>query len=1118
MKNNFKKTLSIALFAIVVAFCANAQNVRYSLLNSAQDYAIVKIDYFDYSTKTITVDGESMQSLVMADAYPILERGNPELLQNTFSLIIPENSVPEIQVLDEHFTEVYNFSLAPSKGMLYRNVNPESVPYVKNDSYKSARYLLGAPATIAQTYKLRDFNGVSVKTYPFDYNPANKTLKVYSSVTIKVSFKGGFSTIPSKNNTTFDAIYSNQFLNYTSDYRSTPITEEGDMLIISPENFYDALQPYIDWKVKTGYNVELVSVSDAGGNSNAIKSYISQYYQEHNLAFVLIVGDSDQFPTPSSAGSKADNLFAEIVGNDYYPDIILGKISAETVEQVETQVERSLVYEQNPEETAHFPVFCGIASQEGGYSSDNGEIDYEHIRLINNKLLAYTYTSGYEFFEGSQGGLDANGNPTSAQVSDAINAGVGIINYCGHGDWNMWISSGFSNNNVDALTNVGKLPFVYSVACVNGEYAGKTCFAEHWLRATHNGKPTGAAVFVGSTINQSWTPPMRAQDAFTDMLVDTTNTIKKLTFGGLFFNSIIKMLDVYSTSYDVARTWILFGDPTLQVRTAVPELISVTYDSVLIVGVPNVEFSSMTENAKISLSLNQNMLTSGSINNGLLDLELTETYTPADTILVTATAFNCLPYNGNIKFFINEAPYLICSSFGVNDASANNNSQADYGETVYIEPTFKNVGTENIVNSKAFLASDDEYVTITNNFVNIGGLVADSSITKNNAFTISISNDVPDKHVAIFKLTMIFDGDTTYSNKTITLHAPSLKIANCSIDDSESENNNGRVDFEEDFAYKITINNVGSAKSQTGTITISNPSDDILIANNTLQVPAIEPGDSYICEFNMHVRDSLNEPTITTLQYIYNSGNIAVSGNQIVKIGFVIEDFENGNFTTFNWQNTSSRPWTISTQNPYEGMFCAKSGNITYNASSTLRITANCSQRDTISFYYKVSCESYDGMTFRIDNVKKGEWSGEIDWTRAAFVVDSGSHTYTWTYTKDWWGQEGSDCAWIDNIEFPRNIIKVPDIPDSVGVAERELIKINILPNPATDYVIIDMQDQELPNATYRLYDAAGRLLRGGKITERHQQISISEYSEGLYFVDILADNRTIKYQKIIKK
>lgn len=1112
------KILSIAIFAIAVVFCANAQNVRYSLLKSAQDYAIVKIDYFNYSTKTVVVDGESMQNLVMADAYPILERGNPELLQNSFSLIIPENSVPEIQILDEHFTEIDNFSLAPSKGMLYRNVNPESVPFVKNDSYKSAHYLLGVPAAVAQTYKLRDFNGVSVKTYPFDYNPANKTLKVYSSVTIKVSFKGGFSIIPTKNNVAFDAIYSNQFLNYASDYRSTPITEEGDMLIISPENFYDALQPYIDWKVKTGYNVELVSVSDAGGNSNAIKNYISQYYQEHNLAFVLIVGDSDQFPTPSSGGNKADNLFAEIVGNDYYPDIILGKISAETVEQVETQVERALVYEQNPPETAHFPVFCGIASQEGGYSSDNGEIDYEHIRLINNKLLNYTYTSGYEFFEGSQGGLDANGNPTSSQVSDAINAGVGIITYCGHGNWNTWASSGFSNNDVDALNNVGKLPFVYSVACVNGDYAGKTCFAEHWLRATQNGQPTGAAVFVGSTINQSWTPPMRAQDSFIDMLVDTTNTIKKLTFGGLFFNSIIKMLDVYNTSYDVARTWILFGDPTLHVRTAVPEQISVIHDSLLIVGSNNVEFISTAENAKVTLSHNQNVLNSGSINSGLLDLELTETFTPADTLFVTATAFNCLPYIGNITFFINGAPYLICSNIGVNDANANNNAQADYGETVYIAPTFKNVGMENIVNSKAYLASDDEYVTIINNLVNIGSLVSDSSVTKNNAFTISVSNDVPDKHVAILKLTMIFDGDTTYANKSITLHAPNLKIDNFVIDDSESENNNGRVDFGEEFTYKITIKNIGSAKSQTGTITISNPSGDLSIANNTLQVPAIEADDSYLCEFNMQVHDSLNEPTIATLQYTYNSGNIAISGNQNVKIGFVMEDFENANFTTFNWQNNSNRPWTISTQNPYEGMFCAKSGNITYNASSTLRITADCSHRDTISFYYKVSCETYDGMTFRIDNVKKGEWSGEIDWTRAAFVVDSGSHTYTWTYSKDWWVDGGSDCVWIDNIEFPINIIKSPDIPDSVGVVDQELIKINILPNPATDYIVVDMQNQELPNATYRLYDAAGRLLRGGKIAESYQQISISEFSEGLYFVEILAENKMVKYTKIIKK
>ena len=50
-----------------------------------------------------------------------------------------------------------------------------------------------------------------------------------------------------------------------------------------------------------------------------------------------------------------------------------------------------------------------------------------------------------------------------------------------------------------------------------------TCFAETWLRATHNGAPSGAIGFFGSTVNQSWSPPMEGQDEFNDILVETYN-------------------------------------------------------------------------------------------------------------------------------------------------------------------------------------------------------------------------------------------------------------------------------------------------------------------------------------------------------------------------------------------------------------------------------------------------------------------------------------------------------------------------------------------------------------------------------------------------------------------
>lgn len=1140
MKNRFAKITSV-LAVILMVSAVKAQNIQYTLLSSSYDNVVVRVDYLGYSTAMVDVNGVPMQNLVMDGADPLLVKGNPELLHSTFSLITPENGNPEIQIIDEQYSEVSDFELAPSKGMLYRNVDPETVPYQKNSSYNTPRYILGSAASVGNSYILRDFHGTVINTYPFDYNPVAKTLKIYSSVTFKVIFNGNNTVAAAKkNNVTFDKIYERHFLNYTSmGYRSAPITEEGSILIISPEQFLEAMQPYVEWKTKIGYSVEIVDLSTVGNNHTAIKNYITDYYNSHNLAFVVIVGDKDQFPTPTMHDGKADNYFTEIAGNDYYPDIILGKISAETVSHVETQIERFLTYEKNPTVADHLPVFCGIASSEGGSYADNGERDYEHIGIINDKLLAYTYTSGYALFDGTHGGLDAPGNPSASDVSAAVNAGVGVITYCGHGNWDSWSTTNFSNSDINNLNNNGKLPFIISVACINGDYAAlsgygaqPTCFAETWLRATKNGEPTGAVGFLGSTINQPWAPPMRAQDEMIDILVDTIGSIKKLTYGAMFFNGMIKMLDNYS-SENVSRTWILFGDPTLLMRTDVPEVLTVEHQSIAPVGLQDFNFTSAAENAKISVVHDGNIIFTDNITNGETNMQLEQSYTPTDTLFVTATAFNHIPYEGVITFIPGDGAYLICKKVVFKDESDNETEIIRFGETFSITPTFSNIGADNITNAKAYLSTEDEYITITSNVVNIGSVEADTNIIKNNAFEFSVSTAAPDNHNATLKIMMVFDEDTTYYSKTIKIRAASPEIMTVSIDDSENGNGNGRVDFGEQFKILVTVGNKGGAKSAEGELKLSNPTAEFTTSDLTANVDALEPEESTSFEFQLIADSNVVEQTIVYVDLAYATGSFSANKTFRIKIGSVVEDWESAGFSSMEWQNNSARPWIISTQQPYQGNYCAKSGSIYSNGNTVLSISIDCAANDSISFYYKVSSEqNYDFLTFSIDGTKKDEWSGNIGWSRAAYTVDSGSHTFTWKYSKDYYGSAGSDCAWIDDIVFPmvkrqQDEPEDPEDSDSVGIANQELYVVQVYPNPANDYIYIKTADMDLSNATsdiylsnatYRVRDISGKLLCGGKIVGDKQIVSLSNLTAGVYLLDIVNAKGVIKTQKIIKR
>ena len=94
---------------------------------------------------------------------------------------------------------------------------------------------------------------------------------------------------------------------------------------------------------------------------------------------------------------------------------------------------------------------------------------------------------------------------------NAINDGLGIIHYTGHGDTDVWVTTNFNTGDVNSLTNNNELPFICTVGCKSGDFGG-TCLGEVFTYATNGNEPTGAIATFMSTIYQSWAPPMEAQD------------------------------------------------------------------------------------------------------------------------------------------------------------------------------------------------------------------------------------------------------------------------------------------------------------------------------------------------------------------------------------------------------------------------------------------------------------------------------------------------------------------------------------------------------------------------------------------------------------------------------
>ncbi|MGA2824245.1 MAG: C25 family cysteine peptidase [Bacteroidales bacterium] len=581
----------------------------------------------------------------------------PDLPKLTTSLVIPDNAEMEAVVISSSYKDFPGMDIAPSKGVITRDIDPATVPYRYGDEYSRNAFFPGMITGMRDPYIIRDLRGQTLIVYPFQYNPVTKVLRVYNDLTIevrKISDKGMNPLVRRTNdlriNKEFNALYSRHFLNYGV-VTYTPLNDYGNILVISYGTFMTAMQPYVDWKRTIGYPTTMVSIDSVGTTSAAIKQYIINYYNTHGLTFVLLVGDNQQITTyqGSGVGGASDNYYGYIVGNDHYADVFIGRFSAQTVDQVNTQVQRTLDYEQNPQFRTDdwLTTVIGIGSDQG--PGDNGEYDYQHIRNQQTKLLAYTYTWNPELFDGSQGGNDAPGNPTPADVTSAVDEGASLILYCGHGSMTSWGTTGFSNTNVNALTNQGKLPFIWSVACVNGEFMNGTCFAEAWLRATNNGQPTGAIAFLGSTINQSWNSPMAGQDEMTDILVESYPNNIKRTFAGLSINGCMHMIDEYGTDgANMADTWTVFGDPSIIVRTNNPDTLIVSNDTSLMVGVTSLLVTCNKDSARATLLLHDTILATGLIINDTILFSFPALLNPGDTVHLTVSNYNAIPYQSRI--------------------------------------------------------------------------------------------------------------------------------------------------------------------------------------------------------------------------------------------------------------------------------------------------------------------------------------------------------------------------------------------------------------------------------------------------------------------------------------
>lgn len=134
------------------------------------------------------------------------------------------------------------------------------------------------------------------------------------------------------------------------------------------------------------------------------------------------------------------------------------------------------------------------------------------------------------------------------------------------------------------------------------------------------------------------------------------------------------------------------------------------------------------------------------------------------------------------------------------------------------------------------------------------------------------------------------------------------------------------------------------------------------------------------------------------------------------------ENFESGDFSAQPWYFEGEENWIIDNSTSRHGAYSARSGNITDDQYSSIKIDINSSSFSSIAFWSKVSCENEsDRLEFYIDGIFKKMWYGEKEWSYVEYFTGPGPHTFEWKYLKNESGASGSDCAWLDFVYLPIN-------------------------------------------------------------------------------------------------
>jgi len=289
------------------------------------------------------------------------------------------------------------------------------------------------------------------------------------------------------------------------------------------------------------------------------------------------------------------------------------------------------------------------------------------------------------------------------------------------------------------------------------------------------------------------------------------------------------------------------------------------------------------------------------------------------------------------------------------------------------------------------------------------------------------------------------------------------------------------------ISFDVTLVNVGVDSSSEIEITLTTESEDVIINENTIIVPALASGDETVISgvfettINEYVVDGT--PVIFTMNVVSDYNSFQKELETVIQAPIL----KVGNATVGNLSGSD----TIFPGDEIEIIFEVE--NMGHNFIAN--VVAEGIELDGFEWMAKIELEKIEA-----EESKTVTLNGKVSPTlKGDTIITVFFRVFSGGYEAD-----GSTVVLVDSI------------PAVVGIIQNESFICNIHPNPAHTLVTIETEN---PIISYEIIDITGSVVVSKQnVNNNHTHVNVTSLANGFYFIRVIDNKQQVAIRKFVKQ